>query len=210
MLVDPQIHIFGRNLDLLLHMKLLFFGRITALIIFLSCISAAPQHINNDKFKKEVLTSINLVRQKGCNCGHIHMPPVAPVTWNDKLEDAARWHALDMSERKYFSHTSRNGRGMAARVISAGYDSKGYKSFTVGENIAQGQTSVAEVMKGWLKSEGHCRNIMNPGFKEVGVSQMDNYWVQDFGGRQPFSQKEQRMIKSGRYRVLPDSPVTEH
>ena len=45
-------------------------------------------------------------------------------------------------------------------------------------------------MAGWLKSEGHCRNIMNGSFKELGVGYAANasssyrtYWVQDFGAR---------------------------
>jgi hypothetical protein len=39
---------------------------------------------------------------------------------------------------------------------------------------------------------------MNPGFKEVGVAENHHYWVQDFGGRESFSPREQALIKSGR------------
>src|ERR1700761_8187576 len=115
-------------------MNSLFFRGIITLI-FLTCISATPHPINNGHFKQEFLTRINQIRQKGCNCGHTFMPPAPPITWNDQLEDAARGHALDMSERKYFSHTSKNGKSMSDRVIDAGYHFKGYKTFTVGENI---------------------------------------------------------------------------
>jgi uncharacterized protein YkwD len=190
-------------------MKRLFFGGITALIIFLSCIPAEPRRITEDHFKKEFLDRINLARRKGCNCGHTFMPPAPPLTWNDQLEDAARGHALDMSERNYFSHTGKNGKSASDRIVSAGYNYKGYKSYTAGENIAQGQMSIAEVMNGWLHSEGHCRNLMNPSFKEVGVSVIDHYWVQDFGGREPFSPEEQKMIKSGRYRLI-QKEVSRH
>lgn len=183
-------------------MKRLYLGGIITLIIFLSCISTVPLPANGDHFKKEFLARINLARQKGCNCGNIFMPPAPPITWNDQLEDAARRHALDMSERSYFSHTSKNGKSASDRIISAGYNYKGYKSYAVGENIAQGQMSIAEVMAGWLKSEGHCRNLMNPSFKEVGVAEIDHYWVQDFGGREPFSPQEQKMLKSGKYRLI--------
>lgn len=35
-----------------------------------------------------------------------------------------------------------------------------------------------------LGSVGHCQNVMNPDFKELGVGFYDNYrWVQDFGAR---------------------------
>jgi uncharacterized protein YkwD len=39
-------------------------------------------------------------------------------------------------------------------------------------------------MAEWFKSEGHCHNLMNPAFKEVGIVQYNDYWVQDFGGRE--------------------------
>lgn len=183
-------------------MKLLFAGCGTALIIFLSSIAVIPQHTDEDRFKQEFLARINLARHKGCNCGHTYMPPAPPLTWNNQLEDAAYGHAQDMSDRNYFSHTSKDGRSMADRITTAGYYFKGYKNFTVGENIAQGQESIAEVMDGWLKSEGHCHNLMNPSFKEVGVAEINKYWVQDFGGREPFSIKEQELIKSGHYRLI--------
>ena len=191
-------------------MKRLFFGGAFLLVILLSFIDASPRTVDNSSFKKEFLERINFARQKGCNCGNTYFPPAPPLTWNDDLEDAARGHALDMSERNYFSHTSKNGRSVSDRIISAGYGFKGYKSYAVGENIAQGQMSIAEVMAGWLKSEGHCRNLMNPSFKEVGISETDHYWVQDFGGRIPFSSEEQKMIKSGKYKLIQKDVTQGH
>jgi uncharacterized protein YkwD len=184
-------------------MKRLIFGGVFSLLVGLTFISAAPPlTVTPDRFKQEFLTRINLIRQKGCNCGHNFMPPAPPVTWNNLLEDAALGHAQDMSERDYFSHTSRDGRSMSDRVIAVGYTYKGFKTFAVGENIAQGQMSIDEVMDGWLKSEGHCRNLMNPAFREVGVAETNHYWVQDFGGREPFSESEQQLIKSGKVKLL--------
>jgi uncharacterized protein YkwD len=154
------------------------------------------------RFREEFLNRINKARHDGCNCGTVYMPPAPPIRWNDELEASALSHAQDMSAQNYFSHTSKDGRTVSDRVISAGYNFKGYKSFSVGENIAEGQMSITEVMDGWLKSPGHCKNLMNPTFKEVGVSQFNQYWVQDFGGRQSFSPEEEKLIKSGRYKVI--------
>jgi len=130
------------------------------------------------------------------------MPPAPPLVWNDNLEIAAAGHAQDMFNRSYFSHTSKDGRSMQDRIVMAGYIFKGYRSFMVGENIAEGQMSIAQVMQGWIKSEGHCKNLMNPGFKEIGVAENNHYWVQDFGGRESFSAEQQRLIKSGKYRLI--------
>jgi uncharacterized protein YkwD len=155
----------------------------------------------DDTFKQEFLQSINHTRAQGCRCGITLMPPVPPLTWNDLLENAALAHARDMDIHNYFSHESRNGKSSADRIFAIGYNYNGYKSFTVGENIAMGQQTIAEVMRGWFKSEGHCKNLMNPDFKEIGVAQYDTYWVQDFGGREPFSAEQQKLIKSGRMKI---------
>lgn len=191
-------------------MNRLFFGAIALLIVLITCVCAAPRQINNDRLKAEFLTRINKIRAKGCDCGLNYFPPAPPLRWNDDLEYAARGHALDMSERHYFSHTSINGRSMSDRAEEAGYGAGGYKTYAVGENIAQGQMSIAEVMSGWLHSEGHCRNLMNPAFREVGVAEIDHYWVQDFGGREAFSAREQQLIKSGRYKLIQKEVTAGH
>lgn len=173
------------------------------LYILLSGYTAySQQTVSSGRFRREFLNEINRVRQQGCNCGTTYMPPAPPLVWNNQLEIAAIGHARDMADNHYFSHTSRDGRSVEDRVVLAGYTFKGYRSFAVGENIAQGQMSIAEVMQGWFNSPGHCKNLMNPAFKEVGVAENNTYWVQDFGGRQSFSAEEQRLIKSGRYRLI--------
>jgi uncharacterized protein YkwD len=107
-----------------------------------------------------------------------------------------------MAGKSYFNHTSLDGRTMQSRIHDVGYTMNGFKGIKVGENIAFGQQSIAEVMEGWLKSPGHCRNLMDPGFKEIGIAEDNKYWVQDFGGRVPFTADEQRELKSGRYKLV--------
>jgi uncharacterized protein YkwD len=60
----------------------------------------------------------------------------------------------------------------------------------MGENIAWGQTSPAEVMEAWIDSDGHCSNVMNPNYTLIGVGYYpgsDNwrdgqhFWTQNFG-----------------------------
>ncbi|WP_259069748.1 CAP domain-containing protein [Mucilaginibacter sp. X4EP1] len=183
-------------------MKILLRSLFT-ITILANCLCAFSQrYISKQDFKREFLEDINHIRAKGCNCGTNYMPPASPVVWNDNLEIAAKGHAYDMAEENYFSHTSKDGRNLEDRVVQAGYYFKGYRSFAVGENIAMGQQSIAEVMQGWIKSEGHCKNLMNPAFKEVGIALYNNYWVQDFGGRQPFTAEQQKLIKSGQYRII--------
>lgn len=139
------------------------------------------------EWKLEFLSRINNIRQKGCNCGGTYMPPVSPLVWNDQLQNSAYGHARDMADKRYFSHTSQDGRKLRDRVLAMGYSLTGYRSYIIGENIAQGQRSIKEVMEDWLKSESHCKNLMNPAYREVGVGfTRELYWVQDFGGKVPF------------------------
>ena len=154
------------------------------------------------EFKREFLENINHTREKGCNCGATYIPPAPPLVWNNDLATAALKHAADMSRKNYFSHNSLDGRTSDKRMINAGYTYKGFKSFAVGENIAEGQMSIAEVMAGWFKSPGHCHNLMNREFREVGIAKYEDYWVQDFGGRIPFSDEEQKLLKSGKAKLI--------
>ncbi len=181
----------------------LFFASIIALTLFLSCLPNAAQDKAKEHFKKDLLGRINKLRSEGCHCGSVYMPPAPPLTWNDLLEKAANEHAGDMFVRQYFSHMSKEGLSPKDRVVDAGYGLKGYKGYMVGENIAQGQMSVAEVMDGWIKSPEHCRNLMTAGFKEVGVARAGNYWVQDFGMRTPFSAREKRSSKADASELSP-------
>ena len=49
-----------------------------------------------------------------------------------------------------------------------------------GENIARGQSSASEVMKDWMKSEGHRYNILWDQYHSIGVAHSGGYWVQVF------------------------------
>lgn len=63
----------------------------------------------------------------------------------------------------------------------------GYKYSTTGENIAAGYQSAEAAVEGWIKSAGHCANLMNPEFTAMGAalavnrrSKMSLYWTQEF------------------------------
>ncbi len=135
-------------------------------------------------FGQIILTAVNIVRAKGATCGSTVFPPAPPLQWNDALASASRAHSLDMANQRYYGHQGKDGRLADARASAAGYHWR-----RVGENIAAGQNSAEEVMAGWLASPGHCANIMEPGFVEMGVAyaiydtvgKPRVYWTQMFG-----------------------------
>ncbi|MCP4437802.1 MAG: CAP domain-containing protein [Aureispira sp.] len=118
---------------------------------------------------------VNEVRTKGCKCGSKTMPPVGVLQWNSKLANAALKHSKAMEDKNFFAHKGKDGTKPSERVDAAGYAWR-----ACGENIAKGQRNEQEVMEGWLKSVGHCKNIMNPDFEELGVARSGEYWVQVF------------------------------
>lgn len=146
----------------------------------ISTLSSAKTEATSDSSslinQSAILQQINDIRQKGCNCGATPMPAVSSLTWNLQLEAAAKAHAEDMSKNNYFSHTGLDGSNPGTRITAAGYSWQGY-----GENIAKGYITAQAVVDAWLQSEGHCKNMMNADFKEVAVSLVNGYWVQEFG-----------------------------
>lgn len=132
--------------------------------------------VSNNLDKTVMLNLVNAARTSGCNCGATYMQPVKPVSWNDKLEQAAVAHSQDMLAKGIFSHTGSDGSNPGTRITRAGYQWMAY-----GENIARGYADEKAVVDGWLKSEGHCKNIMSGSFTEMGVAHVSDYWTQEFG-----------------------------
>ena len=125
------------------------------------------------------LQLVNDVRARGTHCGDELFGPAPPVTLSGTLADVALGHASDMAAKNYFEHIDPAGQSPADRVRAVGYSEK-----LVGENIAYGPKSVDEVVQGWLDSPGHCENIMDPRFAEMGLglaagrAKHGLYWVQ--------------------------------
>jgi uncharacterized protein YkwD len=110
-----------------------------------------------------------------------------PLSLSEVLGRAARTQADDMARHGSLSHAGSDGSTPAERATRAGYRWK-----LVGENIAAGQPTAEQVVAGWLESPGHCANIMDPAYAEMGVafayearSEKDIYWSQVFGTPAP-------------------------
>lgn len=88
---------------------------------------------------------------------------LAALTLNTELSQAAALHVAWMDETGIFSHEGRNDSTPMQRAADAGYD--GF----VGENLAMGYPTIAEVMSGWQASPDHWENILDPNWRDVGV-----------------------------------------
>ncbi|SFG27990.1 CAP domain-containing protein [Pontibacter chinhatensis] len=122
--------------------------------------------------KEKVLKLVNGLRGSGCYCGDSHQESARPLTWNSKLEKAARLHSMDMYRNNYYSHVSRDGTPFYVRIRR-----QSYNYWSCAENIGLGYESEEAVMEGWRDSAGHCVNIMNPAYTDIAVARAGNYWV---------------------------------
>jgi uncharacterized protein YkwD len=135
-------------------------------------------------FEQDVLTLTNVRRAAGATCGGQYFPPAGPLSPSPALQSAAELHSRDMGERNYFDHNSLDGRSPGDRIRATGFSARAW-----GENIYGGARTPAEAVDGWMNSPGHCKNIMDPHFRYLGVgyanvpgSRLSSYWTQDFGG----------------------------
>ncbi|MBA3546235.1 MAG: CAP domain-containing protein [Nannocystis sp.] len=133
----------------------------------------------------DVLALVNEVRAQGVDC---HSKGVfaatGPLKMDPALRCAARKHSADMAARDFFNHTNPDGESPWDRMGKAGYG--GYSN--AGENIAAGSPGAQGTMDQWLGSDGHCANIMSPGFQDIGVGystggQYGHLWTQVFGAK---------------------------
>lgn len=125
-------------------------------------------------YEREVWEIVNRERAKN---------GLAALDWAEDLAAVARAHSRDMAENGYFSHTDLSGGSPFDRLRNAGISYR-----TAGENIAYGQRTPEAVMTAWMNSSGHRANILNAGFKELGVgaARAKNgtiYWTQCFAAR---------------------------
>lgn len=131
----------------------------------------------------EVVALVNQARAAGGDCGSMgSFAPSAPLTMNASLHCAARVHSKDMADRMFFDHTNPDGQDPFDRMAEAGYGSFS----TQGENIAMGTFTPADTVNGWLESDGHCANILNPAYEEIGVGVYEGgalYWTQTFAAK---------------------------
>lgn len=175
-LMDPEVRDLGIGLSRL---------RGVPLYTFLFAVPEAEHFARSttglrdaDQVRREMLARVNEIRRKA---------GAPPLELDPVLQKTAQAHAQDMLARGFFAHKSPSGTTVRERSRSAGYDWR-----TIGENIAEGQKSVEEVLTTWMGSPGHRKNILEPRFQDLGIGLVTGrtrdgeyrvIWVQNFGAR---------------------------
>jgi uncharacterized protein YkwD len=98
-----------------------------------------------------------------------------------RLNRSAQGWTNEMVGHDFFAH----GANFSGRITAVGFNWS-----SVGENIATGFRTPAAVVRAWMGSPGHCRNILTPTFLDLGVGVSKRgvpgaggagTWTQDFG-----------------------------
>jgi len=145
-------------------------------VLLSACGGGGPVAPAPDGVAALLLAQVNTARVEGRVCGaRGAFAPTHPLAFEARLAAAAQDHADDMHARGTMSHTGGDGSDPGQRIARTGY-----AAATWGENVAAGYTSVDAVMAGWLGSDGHCANLMHPGFTEFGAGEAGRYWAQVF------------------------------
>lgn len=146
-------------------------------VVQISVASAAPADaVDQAAFVQRVLELTNTERAAA---------GVPPLVLNSQLNDAAQRYSEVLGTSGCFAHDCGPTPDFGVRITQAGYS--GWSS--IAENIAAGYPSPEAVVAGWMGSPGHRKNILTPGFTELGVGVVNNatkfgtYWTQDFGAR---------------------------
>jgi uncharacterized protein YkwD len=133
--------------------------------------TSTPAATDNDftcnipDFQAEFLALVNAARAQGAVCGESTMKPSRPLVWNSSLELASKIHSEDMAANNFFSHESPSTGTLRERIHGTGYLFE-----EAGENLAGGQTSIAQAVNDWLKSPSHCVNLLNADFLDMGAA----------------------------------------
>lgn len=118
-----------------------------------------------------------------------------PLTTTPFLQEATDIRAEEISAS--FSHDRPDGSSFFTVL-------NGRKYTVMGENIAAGYRTPAAAVNGWMKSEGHRRNILNADYRHVGVgfyylsgSKYGDHWVQLFYTGPDCAYTAMRLVGSG-------------
>ena len=102
-----------------------------------------------------------------------------PLAWDARLAAVARRHSRDMARRRFFGHVNPDGQDPFDRMRAAGLRFR-----AAGENVAEGQSSAAEVFSAWIKSRHHRANIEGRDFSRQGIGLYRKRWTHLFLGEE--------------------------
>ncbi len=145
-----------------LRRRLAIVSAVTLALLGLASPAGAVPSVAAAPTARSVLVEINTVRARH---------GLRAVRLSRQLAAAADDHTLDMGRRGYFRHASFDGTPFWKRVQRF-YPSVGYRAWGAGENLlwATAGITAPQAIRLWMGSRGHRANILNPRWREIGIS----------------------------------------
>jgi len=123
--------------------------------------------VSSKDFIDKAIALVNAGRGVARKCGTTDYPAVGALKWQPQAEQAALAQVQYLQQNNVFTHDGAGGSTVGSRLTAAGYVWQ-----SVGENIAAGFPDLETTVKGWFDSEGHCANLMNAAFTDLGVAEV--------------------------------------
>lgn len=104
-----------------------------------------------------------------------------PLALEGRLNTAARAHSEHQAQVGTIFHVSPDGTTPGQRITAAGYAFSAWA-----ENVAAGHSSPEAVVAAWMRSPGHCKNLLNPAYVHLGIGYVNttsgyrHWWTQKF------------------------------
>jgi uncharacterized protein YkwD len=167
------------------HVTLAVIGLLVAALLWTSACAPEPRRLYTGPGVEVPRTDLDLNALVELHNKERAEAKLPPLVLNTELKAAAKLQARDMAENEKMSHTGSDKSSPSERLKRIGYH---YRS--AAENVAYGQNTVEEVMRSWMNSRSHRKNILG-NYTEIGAAVAYSkdgtpYWCVDFG--RPWSQ----------------------
>lgn len=140
--------------------------KLLLILLTIFSLSITDNVIAQDPRAQQIIDEVNFQRA---------IRGIPPLKQNKTLDRIAQKKADDMLVNKYFAHKS--PKGVSLKHL---FERERYNYSAGGENLAKGYT-VDEVVKAWMQSQPHKKNIVNKDFTEIGIGITEIHFVQTFG-----------------------------
>jgi uncharacterized protein YkwD len=126
-------------------------------------IRQAPRTATDHQLRTSTLCLVNAARQRH---------GIAPLAFSVELRRSATAHSQSMVDSGALSHYGPSGSTVQSRVARSGYLAD-TAHFRLAENIGAGRGlrfgSPLAIVRGWMRSYTHRRNILDAGLRDFGV-----------------------------------------
>lgn len=136
-----------------------FIGILLASNIFLRLLDNPALHILGFTSSISIDEVVRATNEERASAG------LKPLTYNEKLADAARRKASNMFSENYWAHNSPSGK-----TPWTWFKEAGYTYVFAGENLAKDFGDTGRMMSAWMASPTHRDNIVSSKYSEIGIA----------------------------------------